>query len=163
MDHKNGWALKNWRFWTVVLEKTLRSPLDCKESQPVHPKGDQFWIFIGRTDAEAETPIFWPPDVKNQLIWKPPWCWERLRAGEGDDRGWDGWLASLTWWTWVWVGSKSCWWTGKPGALQSMGSQRVRHDWATELNWTKNSWCSSISNILHSIIIYTIYVAFPVP
>ena len=100
--------------------------LDCKEIQPV-------WMFIGRTDAEAETPILWPPDAKSWLIWK--WCWERLKAGgEGDSRGWDGWMASLTQWTWVWVNSMSWWWTGMPGVLQSMGSQRVRHDW-TELNW----------------------------
>ena len=69
--------------------------------------------------------------------WKRPWCWERLKAeGEGDDRGWDGWLASRTWWTWVWVNSGSWWWTGRPGVLQFMGSQRVGHDWVTELNWT---------------------------
>ena len=67
--------------------------------------------------------------------WKRPWCWERLTVGERDDRGWDGWVSSLTWWTWVWVDSRSWWWTGKPGVLQSMGSQRVRHDWVTELNW----------------------------
>ena len=69
--------------------------------------------------------------------WKRPWCWERLKAGgDGDDRGWDGWMASLTQWTWVWTSSRSWWWTGKPGVLQFMGSQRVGHDWATELNWT---------------------------
>ena len=68
LDHKEGWTLKNWCFWTVVLEKTLESPLDCKEIQPVHPKGNQHWIFIGRTDAEA--PILWPPDVKSQVIGK---------------------------------------------------------------------------------------------
>ena len=74
--------------------------------------------------------------------WKRPWCWERLKVGaEGDNRGWDGWMASLTQWTWVWVNSRSWWWTGRPGMLQSMGSQRVRHDWATELNWTElSSW-----------------------
>ena len=72
LDYKESWALKNWCFWTVVLEKTLESPLDCKEIQPVHPKGNQSWIFIGKTDAEAETPILWPPDVKNWLIWKDP-------------------------------------------------------------------------------------------
>ena len=78
---------------------------------------------------DAETPILWPPDAKNRLLGKRPWCWERLRAGEeGDDRGWDGWMASLTWWTWVWASSRSWWWTGKPGMLQSMGSQRVEHD-----------------------------------
>ena len=70
LDHKEIWALRNWCFWAMVLEKTLESPLDCKEIQPVHPKGDQSWIFIGRTDAEAETPILWPPDTKNQLIRK---------------------------------------------------------------------------------------------
>ena len=73
--------------------------------------------------------------------WKRPWCWERLKAGgEGDDRGWDGWIASLIRWTWVWVNSRSWWWTGRPGVLQSMGLQRVWHDWATELNWTENTY-----------------------
>ena len=72
LDHKESWASKNWFFWTVVLEKTLESPLDCKEIHPVYPKGNQSWIVIGRTDAEAETPILWPPDVKNWLIWKHP-------------------------------------------------------------------------------------------
>ena len=137
LDYKEGWAPKNWCFWTVVLEKTLKSPLDCKEIQPVYPKGDQSWIFTGRTDAETETPILWPPDEKNWFIWKDR-CWERLKAGgEQDERGWDGWMASPTQWTWVWINSRSWWWTGKPGVLQSMGSQRVRHDWATELNWTE--------------------------
>ena len=72
LDHKESWVPKNWCFWIVVLDKTLESPLDCEEIQPVHPKGNQFWILIGRTDAEAETPILWPPDVKNWLIWKDP-------------------------------------------------------------------------------------------
>ena len=133
LDHKESWALKNWCFWTVVLEKTLGSPLDCTEIQQVHPKGNQSWIFIGRTDAEAEAPILWPPDGKNGLIGKRPWFWERLKVeGEGDGRGWDGWMASLTQWTWVWASSGSWWWTAKPGVLQSMGPQRVGHDWATE-------------------------------
>ena len=121
--------LMNWCFWTVVLEKTLESPLDCKEIQPVYPKGNQSWIFIERTDAEAETPILWPPDSKNWLTGKDP--------DAGDNRVWDGWMASSTEWTWVWVNSGSWWWTGRPGVLQSMGSQRVRHDWASELNWTE--------------------------
>ena len=112
-------------------EKTLENPLDCKEIKPVHPKGNKPWIFTGRT--EAETPILWPPDVKNWLIRKRLWCWERLKAGEGDDRGWDGCMASLMQWTWIWVGSSSWWWTGRPGVLQSTRSQRVRHDWETEL------------------------------
>ena len=72
LDYKESWALKNWCFWTVVLEKTLESPLDCKEIQPVHPKGHQSWVFIGRTDAEARTPILWPPDAKSWLIGKDP-------------------------------------------------------------------------------------------
>ena len=128
-------APKNWCFWTVVLEKTLESPLDCKEIQPVHSEGDQPWDFFGGNDAEAETPILWPPHGKTH--WKRLWCWEGLGAGgEGDNRGWDGWMASLTRWTWVWVNSGSLWWTGRPGVLQFMGSQTVRHDWATELNWT---------------------------
>ena len=136
-----SWEPKNWCFWTVVLKKTLESPLDYKEIQPVHPKGNQSWMFIGRTDAE--TPILWPPNVKNWLIWKDPdagkasgvfnpWLKE---GGEGDHRRWDGWMASPTQWTWVWVDSGSWWWTGRPGVLQSMGSQSVRHNWATELNW----------------------------
>ena len=137
LNYKESSVPKNWCFWTVVLEKTLESPLDCKEIKPVHPKGNQSWIFIGRTDAEAGTLIFWPPDGKNWLIWKDPGAWERLKVGgKGDDRGWDGWMASPTWWTRVWVSSRSWWWTGKPGVLQSMGLRRVGRDWATELNWT---------------------------
>ena len=134
--YKESWALKNWCFSTVVLKKTLESPLDCKEIQPVYPKDNQSWIFIGRTDGEAETPTLWPLDAKSWLMWKDPDAW-RLKAGaEGDDRGWDGWMAPLTPWTCVWVSSRSWWWTGRPGGLQSMGSQRVGYDWATELNWT---------------------------
>ena len=140
LDYKESWVLKNWCFWTVVLEKTLESPLDCKEIQPVHPKGDHFWVFIERTDVEAETPILWPSDVESWLIGKKPWCWERLRVGgKGDDRGWDGWMASPTQWIWVWVNSGSWWWTGRPGVLWFMGLQRVGHNWATELNWTDTS------------------------
>ena len=137
VGYKESWVPKNWCFWTVVLEKTLESPLDCKEIQPVHPKGDQSWVFIGRTNVETDTPILWPPDAKNWHL-KRPWYWKRLRAGgKGDNRGWDAWMASLTQWRWVWVNSGSWWWTGRPGVLQSMGSQRVGHDWATEQNWTE--------------------------
>ena len=81
LAHKEDWVQKNRCFWTVVLEKTLEGFLDCKEFQPVHPKGNQSWIFIGRTDTEAETPILWPLDAKRQLNWKRPWCWERLKGG----------------------------------------------------------------------------------
>ena len=132
--YKESWAPKNWCFWTVVLEKILESPMDCKEIQPVHPKGNQSWIFFERTDAEAETPILWSPDAKNRLIGKDA---GRLKAGgKGDDRGWDGWVASPTLWTRVSVSSRSWWWTGEPSMLWSAGSQRVRHNWATERNWT---------------------------
>ena len=133
-DYKESWASKNWCFWSVVLEKT---PLDCKELNPVNPKGNQSWISIRRTDAEAETPILWPPDAKNRLTGNDHDGGKDWRAGgEGDDRGLDGWMASMTQCTWVWVNSGSWWWTGKPGMLQSMGLQRVGHDWATELNGT---------------------------
>ena len=133
LDPKESWAPKNWCFWTVMLEMTLESPLDCKEIKLVNPKGNQFWIFSGRTDAEVEAPILWPPNAKNWLIGLfRLWCWERLKVGgEGDDRGWDGWMASPTQCTWVWVGSGRWWRKGKPGVLQSMGSQRVRHNWET--------------------------------
>ena len=114
--------------------RTLGNPLDCKEIQPVHPKGNQSWIFIERTDIETETPILWPSDAKSWLIGKRPWCWVRLKVGgEGDDGRWDGWMASPTQWTWVWVSFRSSWWMGRPGVLQSMGSQRVVQDWETEL------------------------------
>ena len=132
LGHKEGCASKNWCFQTVVLEKTLENLLDCKEIQPVNRKGNQSRIFIGRTDAEA--PILWLPDVKNWLIWKDPDAGKKWRREEKgmDDRGWDGWMASPTWWTWVCVSSGSWWWTGRPGILQSMGLQRVRHNLATE-------------------------------
>ena len=135
LDCEESWVLKNWCFWTVVLEKTLESPLDCKEIQPVHPK-DQSWVFIGRTDVEAETLIIGNL-MRRADSFERPWLWERLKAGgEGNDGGWDGWMASLTLWTWVWVNSGSWWWAGRPGMVRSMGSQRVRDNWATELNWT---------------------------
>ena len=103
-----------------------------------NPQGDQSWVFIGRTDAEAETPITLATWCEELTCWKRPWCWEGLgTGGEGDHRGRDGWMASLTQWTWVWVNSESWWWTGRPGVLRFMGSQRVRHNWATELNWTE--------------------------
>ena len=97
LDYKEIWKLKNWCFWTVVLEKTLESPLDCKDIQPVHPKGNQSWVFIGRTDAEAEIPILWPPDVKNRLIWKDPdagkdWSQEKKGTTEDEMVGWHHWL-----------------------------------------------------------------------
>ena len=135
LDHKEGWALKNsHNSPTVLLEKTLESPLDCKEIKPVTPKGNQSWIFIWRTETEAETQSNTLATCCNKLThWERPWCWERLKAGgEGDNRRWDGWMASLTQWTWVWASARSWWWTGKSGVLQYMGSQRVRHILVTE-------------------------------
>ena len=122
----------------MVLEKTLESPLVCK-IQPVHPKGDQSWVFIGKTGAEAETSILWPPDAKSWLLWKDPdagkdWRQEEKRTTEDQMVGWHH---QLNGHEWVWINSGSWLWTGRPGVLRSMGSQRVRYDWATELNWTE--------------------------
>ena len=136
LDYRENWTLKNWCFLIVMLEKTLESSLDWKEIQPVNPKGNKSWIFIEMTYAEAEAPILWPCNEKYCLTGKDPYAGKDWRGGEGDDRGWDVWMASLTWWTWVWASSGSWWWTGKPGVLQSMGSQRVGHYWGMELNWT---------------------------
>ena len=140
---KESWGLKNWCFWTVVLEKTLESPLDCKEIQPVHPKGNQSWVFIGRTDVEAETPILCPPDAKSWLIWRDPDVgkdWRQKEKGMTEEEmvRWHHRLNGQG----VWVNSGSWWWTGRPGMLWFMGSQRVGHDWVTELNWytTLTEW-----------------------
>ena len=116
---KESWPPKNWCFWTVVLEKTLESPLDSKEIQPVHPKGNQSWMFFGRTDVETEANTL-ATFCEELTHWKRPRCWERLKAGgEGDNRGWDGWMALPSRWTWVWVSSGSWRRAGKPGVLQS--------------------------------------------
>ena len=109
LDYKEIWAPKNWWFWIVVLEKTLESPLNCKEIQPVHPRGNQSWIFLGRTDAEAEAPILWSLDVKSWLIRKHPDAGRDWRQEEKGMTGWDGWMASPTQWKWVWVNSGSWW------------------------------------------------------
>ena len=129
---EEGWALKNWCFWTVVLEKTLESPLDCKEIQPVYSDGDQPWVFFGRIDAKAETPVLWPPHAKSWPIGKDSdagrdWGQEEKETTEDEMAGWHHWLDGH----WVWVNSGRWWWTGRPGVLQFMGSQRVGHDWAT--------------------------------
>ena len=107
LDCKEGWAPKNWCYSIVVLEKTLESPLDCKEIKPVNPKGNQSWIFIGRTDAEAEAPTLGPPDVKSRLIGKDSDAGKDWEQEEKVTTGWDGWMASPTEWTWVWVNSGS--------------------------------------------------------
>ena len=137
VDHKESWAPKNWCFWTEALEKTLESPLDCKEIQPVHPKGNQSWIFIGRTDAEAETPVLWPPDAKNWFTGKDPdagkdWRWEEKGVTEDEMVGWHHRLDGHEFEQALGVGDGQV----SLGVLQSMGLQRVGHYWATELtNW----------------------------
>ena len=133
---EESWAPKNWCFWTAVFEKTLESRLDCKEIQPVHSEGNQPWDLFGRNDAKTETSVLWPPHAKSWLTGKDSDAgrdWGRRKRVR--QRGWDAWMASLTRWTWVWVKSRSCWWTGKPGVLRFMGLQGVGHGWATELNW----------------------------
>ena len=127
--HKWLWELECRRIdaFNLVLEKTLEHPLDSKKIKPVHPKGNQPWIFIGRTDASA--PMLWPLDTKSQLIRKDPGAGKDWRQEKkGDNRGQDGWIVSLTQWTWGWASSGRRWRTGKPGVLQSMGSQRVGYD-----------------------------------
>ena len=132
LDCEETWVLKNRCFWTVVLEKTLENPLDNKEIKPVNPKGNQPWIFIESWSLSSSTLATWCEELTH---WKRPWCWEGLGAGEADNRGRDGWMASPTQWAWVWVNSGSWWWTGRPGMLQSMGLQRV--DTTEQLNWTE--------------------------
>ena len=119
----------------VMLEKTLESPLDCKEIKPVNPKGNESWIVTGRTDAEDKTLSTLATWCKEPTHWRRPWHWERLKAkGEGGGRGWDGEVASPTQWTWIWSNSRRYGRTGKPGVLQSMGLKRVRYDVETEQN-----------------------------
>ena len=123
---------------SLGLKGDPTSPSERKLVLDIHWK-DWCWSWHSSTLASwnSNTLATWNKELTH---WKRPWCWERLRAGgEGDNRGWDGWMASLTQWTWVWVNSGSWWWTGRPGVLQSMGSQRVGHDWITELNWTENA------------------------
>ena len=156
LDYKKIKA-KEWCFWIVVLDKTLERLLDCKEIHLVHPKGNQSWIFIHRKDWcwNSNTFATWWEELTHL---KEPWCWERLKeGGEKDDRGWDGWMASLTRWTWVWVSFRNRWWTGKPGLLQSMGLQRVGHEWASKLTDTciwirkKNDVWSILYNFLWAL------------
>ena len=129
LDCKESWAPKKWCFWTVVLEKTLKSPLDCKEIQPVHSKGDQPWVFFGRNDAKAETPVFWPPPAKSWLIGKDSdagrdWGQDEKGMTEDEMAGWHHWLDGCEFE-----------WTPGAGVLQFMGLQRVGHDWVIELHW----------------------------
>ena len=136
LDCEESWVPKNWCFWAVDLEKTLRVPWTARRSNQSILKEislgvvwkDWCWSWNSNTLAS------WCEELTH---WKRLWCWEGLGAGgEGNDRGWDGWMASPTQWTWVWVNSRSWWWTGRPGVLWFMGSQTAGQDWATELNWT---------------------------
>ena len=157
LEYKESWAPKNWSFWTVVLEKTLESPLDCKEIKPVHPKGNQSWIFIWRTDAEAETPILWPPDAKNWLIWKDPdagkdWRQEEKGMTENEMVGWHHWHDGHEFDEALGVGDGQ-------GSLTccSPWDHRVGHDWVTELTDWKDftlkyqnhfiCWCYSVTKL----------------
>ena len=132
LNYRESWAPENWWICTVVLEKTRDSSLDCKEIQPVNPKGNQSWIFIGKIDAEAESLMLWPHDAKNWLIWKT-FMLGKIEGVRSRGRQRMSWLDGHT--TWVLANSGSWWWTGRPGMMQYMGSQRVRYDWVTELNW----------------------------
>ena len=153
LDCEESWVPKNWYFWTVALEKTLESPLDCKEIHPVHSKGNQSCVSIGRTDVEAEAPILWLPHAKSWPIRKDPDSLRDWGQEEKGTTGWEGWMASLTWWIWIWVNLGSWWWTGRPSMLQFMGSQIVGHDWATKLNWTEDpAYLNFIPNVLYLII-----------
>ena len=144
LDLKESWAPKNWCFWTVVLEKTLKSPLDCKEIQPVHPEGNHFWIFIGRTDTEAEAPILLLPDAKRWLTGKYPDARKNWRQEKGTTE--DEMVGlSLTWWTWVWASSGSWWWTAKPAMMQSVGlKESEMTEW---LKWTEVKATQSCSTL----------------
>ena len=152
LDHKEGWVLKNWCFWTVVLEKTLESPLDCQEIKPVNPKGNQARIYTGSTDAEAEALILWPPDAKNWLIWKDPdavkdWQQEEKEMTEEEMVGWHHQLDGHEFEQALGVGDEQ-------GSLaccspwDSMSRTRLR-DW-TELNWKKNSFIALLGKGSHS-------------
>ena len=151
LDCEESWALKNWCFWTMVLEKTLESPLDCKEIKPVNPKWNQPWIFIGRTDAEAESPILWPHHRKADSLEKTLKLGRLKAGGEGDNRGWDSSMASPTQRILVWASSGRWWRTGKPGMLQYMGSKRIRDDWVTEQS--QQHHISRIKHKTHIILI----------
>ena len=139
LDYKQSWAPKNWCFWTVLLQKTLESPLDCKEIQPVHPKGDQSCVFTGRTDVEAETPILWPPDVKSWLIWKDPdagrdWGQEEKGTTEDELVGWHHWLDGQV------VMDREAWYA----VVHAVAESRTRLS-----NWTELTVRSKLDNFLH--------------
>ena len=135
LDCEESWVLKNWYYWTVVLAKTLESPLDCKEIQSVYSKGDQSWVFFGKNDAKASTSTL-ATSCKQLTHWKRLWFWDGLGAeGEGDDRGWNGWIASPTRWTWVWVNSGFG--VGQEGLVCCSSWGHKESDTTERLNWTE--------------------------
>jgi len=157
LDYKESWALKNWCFWTVVLEKTLESPLDCKEIQPVHPKRNQSWIFIGRTDAEAETPILWPPDAKNWLTGKDPdagkvWRWKEKGMTEDEMAGWHR-LYEHEFEQAPGVKDREAWRAAVYGVTKS---QTRLSDW-TELNWTFPLKCEEAKKCVKKVFLLPIH------
>ena len=145
LNYKESWAPKNWCFWTVVLEKTLESPLDCKELKPVNPKGNKSCIFIWNDWCWSWNSNTLATSCEELTHWKTPWCWARLKAG-GEGGEMVGWYHHL-----YWHEFESSWWTGKPDMLQPMGSQRVRHGWATEKNWTETEVQVQASRTLTSL------------
>ena len=156
LDYKESWALKNWCFWTMVLEKTLESPLDCKEIQPVHPKGNQSWMFIEGLMLKLKLQYFGHLIKRTDSLEKTLMLGKIEGGREGGDRWWDGWMASPTRWTWVWISSGSWWWAVGDGQLvmdreawhaAAMGLQRVGWDWATELI-QKYHWYSFILQLI---------------
>ena len=145
LDYKESWAPKNWCFWTVVLEKTLESPLDCKEIQPVHSKGDQSWVFIGRTDAETETPILWPPDVKNWLVWKDPdggkgWGQKEKVTTEDEMVGWHQRLNGHEF--------EQLWEMMKDREARRAAVHGVTKSWTWLSDWTELNWTSCMCGFI---------------
>ena len=145
-----SWTIKKVECWIIdafelwCWRRLLRVPWTARRSnQSILKEISPEYLLEGLSWSwNSNTLATWCEEL---IHWKRPWCWERLRAGrEGDNRGWDGWMVSLTWWTWVWLNSRSWWWTGRPGVLQSMGSQRVGHNWTTELNWTDGNCVFSV-------------------
>ena len=153
-DYKESWVLKNWCVWTVVLENTLESPLDCKKIQPVRSEGGQPWDFLGGNDANAELQYFGHLLRRVDSLEMTLMLWGIGGRGEGDDRGWDGWMASRTWWTWLWVNSRSWWWTGRPGVLDSWGRKEL--DTTEWLNWTEHS----VTYVWHDMLAHKVLLIF---